>query len=142
MNLVGRGTLCQGIQALIVKRLQIYKRDVSSYICELVVPIVLVLAGVMMTIGTSGVPIAEPRPIVPQNYPGPQRILLNENLIASNPGNISPQDLFSSLPDQGSQFEVTYSNKTDGISDYYTDVFDQINVGEEMPYRFGSYSIY
>ena len=104
LNLVGKGTLCEGIGALIVKRLQIYKRDISGYICELIVPLVLVLAGVIITLTAARVTIADPRPIVPQNYPGPQRILLNENLIAATPGNISPQDLFASLPDSDSQF--------------------------------------
>lgn len=102
MNLVGKGTLCQGIGALMIKRLQIYKRDMSAYICELVVPLLLVIAGVVLTLTASGYTIANPRPIVPQNYPGPQRLLLNEALITDLPGNISPQDLFSSLPDSGS----------------------------------------
>jgi len=65
MNLVGKGTLCQGIGALIIKRLQIYKRDTSSYICELFVPLLLVTVGVILSLTVSGITIANPRAIVP-----------------------------------------------------------------------------
>ena len=82
-----------------IKRLQIYKRDMSAYICEILVPLFLVIAGVILSLTAAGYTIASPRPIIPQNYPGPQRLLLNEALITNFPGNISPQDLFSSLPD-------------------------------------------
>ena len=47
-NLVGSGTLWGSIKALLVKRFNIYKRDKCGLICELVVPIILVIFGLGM----------------------------------------------------------------------------------------------
>ena len=44
-NLVGNGSLCESIKALIVKRFNIYKRDKCGLVCEIIVPVILVLMG-------------------------------------------------------------------------------------------------
>jgi len=46
------------------------------------------------------------------------------------------------MPDSGSYFEVTYESDYSGYDEYYKAVDDQQFVGEEEPYRFGSYQIY
>ena len=45
------------------------------------------------------------------------------------------------MPESGSYFEVTYSS-AETYNEYYSAVDDQQFVGEEQPYRFGSYEIY
>ena len=44
-NLVGNGSLCESIGALLVKRFNIYKRDKCGLVCEVLVPIILVVLG-------------------------------------------------------------------------------------------------
>ena len=44
-NLVGNGSLGQSIQALITKRFNIYKRDKCGLVCEVLVPVILVVIG-------------------------------------------------------------------------------------------------
>ena len=44
-NLVGKGSICGSIGALLLKRFNIYKRDCTGLICELIVPIILVFIG-------------------------------------------------------------------------------------------------
>lgn len=47
-NLVGNGNLCESIKALIVKRFNIYKRDKCGLVCEIIVPVILVLLGLAL----------------------------------------------------------------------------------------------
>ena len=47
-NLVGKGTLWASITALLTKRFHLYKRDRCGLRCELIVPIVLVLLGLVL----------------------------------------------------------------------------------------------
>jgi hypothetical protein len=56
--------------------MHIYKRDKTGLICEIIVPIVLVILGLALTklnvLKDSGT-----IPLVPTVYPSPQRILMN-----------------------------------------------------------------
>ena len=47
-NLVGKGTLWESIKALLIKRFHIYKRDKCGLVCELLVPVILVLFGLSL----------------------------------------------------------------------------------------------
>ena len=76
-NLVGNGSLCESIKALIVKRFNIYKRDKCGLVCEIVVPIILVLLG----LGLLQIPWivdSDAFYLTTDAYPGPQRIVMNE----------------------------------------------------------------
>ena len=128
------------ISALLTKRMHIYKRDKSGLICEIIVPIILVTLGLCETKLTilKQSPI---QPLVPDVFPLKQRILLNEDLIASDPGTITPSQLYDNLPDATSSFEVTYSTVTDWNA-YAQEVFNQQFVGSERPTRYGSYLVY
>ena len=89
-NLVAKGSLSDNITAVLAKRMHIYKRDKSGLVCEIIVPIILVIFGLALTklnFLSDSVAI----PLVPTAYPSPQRILMNENLISDTPGNISPK---------------------------------------------------
>ena len=66
---------------------------------------------------------------------------MNEALLTRSPGNVSPNDLFEALPDSGSDFSVTYTGATT-FDKFYEKVFEQNEVGNSLPYRFGTYSIY
>lgn len=47
-NLVGSGTLMESIGALLRKRFNIYKRDKCGLVCEVLVPVILVLFGMSL----------------------------------------------------------------------------------------------
>ena len=78
------------ITAVITKRMHIYKRDKTGLICEIIVPVVLVIVGLCLTKLTF-LSNSPETPLVPSAYPLKQRILLNDNLIAKEPGNVTPQ---------------------------------------------------
>ena len=122
-NLVNQGSIMETISALFAKRAHIYKRHKSGLVCEIVVPIVLVILGLAETKLTilSNSPVM---PLVPSAFPLKQRILLNENLIASDPGTVTTHDLYANLPNVDSSFEATYSTVTDW-EQYAQEVFDQ-----------------
>ena len=60
-NLVGSGTLCSNIGALIIKRLHLYRRDVTGLICEVVLPIILVAVGLSFVYGVDTFSISDAR---------------------------------------------------------------------------------
>lgn len=70
-NLVGDGTLIGNIGALITKRFHLYKRDIIGLICEIIVPVILVIIGLIITLGMDYIKISDPRILDPSNYPGP-----------------------------------------------------------------------
>ena len=47
-NLVGAGSLWSSVKALLIKRFNIYKRDKCGLVCEIVVPIILVIFGLSL----------------------------------------------------------------------------------------------
>ena len=77
-NLVGNGSLGESIKALIIKRYNIYKRDRCGLICEVLVPVILVLLG----LGLLQIPWIVDSPafyLSTDAYPGPQRITMNND---------------------------------------------------------------
>lgn len=100
------------ITAVITKRMHIYKRDKTGLICEIIIPIILVIFGLLLTkinilSDSPGVPIE------PTAYPAKQRILLNDALLAPEPGSVTPKMLYDNLPDVDSMFELTQTGVTD-----------------------------
>ena len=132
--------MIDNIGANITKRFHLYKRDITGLICEVLVPIILVLLGLLIVLYGGMSRNVDPRTLSPSAYPGPQRLLLNEDLISSRPGNVSPKDLFDSL-NTGEDFTVQYTEES-GFLDYYKEVYEQQFEGEMLPYRFGTYGIY
>ena len=57
-NLVGSGTLCSNIGALIIKRLHLYRRDITGLICEVILPIILVAVGLSFVYGVDSFAIS------------------------------------------------------------------------------------
>ena len=105
-NLVGKGTLCVSIWALLVKRFNVYKRDKCGLICEVLVPVLLVFLGLaLLQIGWLS---NSPAYVLDTSaYPGPQRMLFNNENVKSSVNQWTPQDLAAGLPSPG-YFDVTY----------------------------------
>ena len=75
-NLVAQGSIMDNITAVMTKRAHIYKRDRRGLICEVIVPVILVLIGLGLT-KISFLKPSNSRPLVPSAYPLQQRILMN-----------------------------------------------------------------
>lgn len=122
-NLVGNGTLGQSVWALIIKRFNIYKRDKCGLVCEILVPVILVLLGLsLLQIGWL---TDSPAFVLNTSaFPGPQRGLMNKNIVSNstNP-QISPEDIVAKLPDSASYWDFTYEDST-YIS--YLDYYDEV----------------
>ena len=87
--------------------MNIYKRDKKGIICEIIVPVILVIFGLSVSKFTF-LKTSPTMPLVPTVFPLKQRLLLNEDLITTtNPGTITPLQLYNNLPDVDSAFELT-----------------------------------
>ena len=62
------------------KRIIIYKRDKSGIICELVMPILLMLGGLIL-LQMPYLSDSPPKPFDSNGYPGPQRLLFNRDVV-------------------------------------------------------------
>lgn len=76
-NLVGSGSIGESLKALLTKRFNIYKRDKCGLVCEVLVPVILVLFGMgLLQIGWLKDSAAFT--LDTSAYPGPQRLLFND----------------------------------------------------------------
>lgn len=119
-NLVGNGTLWESIRALLVKRFNIYKRDRCGLVCEVLVPIVLVLFGLSLL----QIPWLKDSPsyyLDTSAYPGPQRLLMNNVNVEELASQYTPQDLYTGLPGTG-YFDVTYDTDAAQYEQFYNAV--------------------
>ena len=83
-NLVGKGTLCGSVGALLAKRFHIYKRDKCGLVCELIVPVILVLMG----LGLLQIAWLKDSPafsLTTDAFPSKQRTLFNTNNVYQTP---------------------------------------------------------
>ena len=48
-NLVAQGSVMNNIKALLIKRMHIYKRDKIGLVCEIIVPVLLVILGLILS---------------------------------------------------------------------------------------------
>ena len=86
---MAQGSIMDNVTAVLTKRAHIYKRDRTGLVCEVVIPIILVLIGLSLT-KIDFLKASDAKPLVPSAFPLKQRILMNENLISENPGSITP----------------------------------------------------
>ena len=139
-NLVGSGSIGESLKALLTKRFNIYKRDKCGLVCEVLVPVILVLFGMgLLQIGWLKDSAAFT--LDTSAYPGPQRLLFNDANVMTGGNQLTPTQLADSLPDAGSYFDAKYVKQSEvsTYEDFYKSVTQQQFVGDEMPYRFGSY---
>jgi hypothetical protein len=67
---------------------------------------------------------------------------MNQNLvITSDTGDVSTSTLVNNLPGGTGSFTPTYQSENN-FANYYLEVYNQRNVGDSLPYRYGSYQIY
>ena len=103
--------------ALLIKRFNIYKRDKCGLVCELVVPVILVIFG----LGLLQISWLENPPafqLTTDAYPGPQRILVNrQNSYTGDPAitQYEPTALIEALPSYPDYWTVSY-NDDDNIT--------------------------
>jgi len=74
--LVGNSTVGDNISALLVKRLNIYKRDRAGLACEVIVPFFLVILGCALSkinLGQAENPVT----LLSDAYPSPSYVLFN-----------------------------------------------------------------
>lgn len=102
------------------KRFIIYKRDWCGLLCQIVIPITLVLFGLWITSGPSKLTQSPPRNLSTGWYPYKQRILMNQNPVSmANDGfDVLGSELFANMPNATEAFEVTYIDSTEYI-DFY-----------------------
>ena len=141
-NLI-RGSSCvRSCSASTAKRMIIYKRDWCGLLCQIVIPLILVLFGLWLTSGPSKLTQSPPRHLSTGWYPK-QRILMSEKPVNMvNDGfDVMGSELYANLPNSTSAFDVTYVD-IENYTDFYTAVYEARNDEPLYPYRYGSYQIY
>jgi len=88
-NLVGNGSLCESIKALLVKRFNIYKRDKCGLVCEVLVPVILVVLG-LSALQVAWLTDSPAFTLDTSAYPGPQRVLFNDAVISTATDQFTP----------------------------------------------------
>lgn len=140
VRLVGNSTLGANVYALLVKRLNIYKRDRTGLCCEIVVPFFLVLLGCLLSL-IDLTPTTTPIHLVASAYESPQQLLFNSAAVVDSSSTITPKTLATCLPSDSTEFAVTYSDSAT-FSSFYNDVNEARNIGVSPPYHYGSYQVY
>ena len=128
------------IWALLVKRFNIYKRDKCGLVCEILVPVILVLMGLSL-LQISWLHDSKTVTLNTDAFPKPQRILFNDAPISTAADQYTISDVYENLPEYGSYFKVSESSSTDYL-EFYSDITANADEGDEKPYRFGAYQIY
>ncbi len=88
--MIGQGSGCSQLGALIKKRLLIYSRDKCGLICEILIPITLVIIGLSL-LQVGWLTDSAAYDLNTSAYPGPQRVLFNENNVAPTKSQFTPQ---------------------------------------------------
>ena len=144
-NLI-RGSSCtRSCTASSAKRFTIYKRDWCGLLCQVVIPLVLVLFGLWLSSGPTKLSQSPPRHMSTGWYPSKQRILLNDKPynMTGDGGDIKGSDLIDLLPNATEDFwDVTLVKENLTYNDFFYKVYDFRNEGDVYPYRYGSYQIY
>ena len=125
------------------KRAIIYKRDWCGLLCQIVIPLVLVLFGLWMTSGPSKLTQSAPRPLSTGFYPYKQRILMNESPVnqTEEGTHMMSSELVALLPNSTEAFEVTYVGNIT-YEEFYNAVYEHRLDGDPYPYRYGSYQVF
>lgn len=125
------------------KRFIIYKRDWCGLLCQIVIPLTLVLFGLWLTSGPSKLTQSPPKPLSTGWYPYKQRILMSEQPwnMTGDGSDIMGSQFAAMLPNATEAFEVTLvPNIT--YNDFYDSVFAARKELPLYPYRYGSYQFY
>jgi len=125
------------------KRFIIYKRDWCGLLCQIVIPLTLVLFGLWLTSGPSKLVQSPPKELSTGWYPYKQRILMNEQPInmADDGFDLMGSDIVKMLPNGTEAFETTMMGNL-SYTDFYDKVFEARQDTPLYPYRYGSYQIY
>jgi len=143
-NLI-RGSSCvRSCTASSAKRFIIYKRDWCGLLCQIVIPLLLVLFGLWLQSAPSKLTQSPPRPLSTGFYPYKQRMLINENpiIMANDGADISGQELISKFPNSTEAFEVSEYTGNITYSEFYDAVYAARNDLPLYPYRYGSFNIF
>ena len=119
-----------------------YRRDWCGLICEVIVPIVMVVIGLQFANLPSKLVQSPSRFASTGLLPYPQRLLMNSMPINSTGNDVSSADLFAHLPNSTIAFEVEYWDDFTNFTEFYHKVYDIRNDKPLYPYRYGSYQVY
>jgi hypothetical protein len=124
-----------------------YKRDKTAIICEVIVPVFLVLIGcILNTINYTQKSYTIP--VTPDLYPSPQRIQLNLDNVVSTTDQYTPEQLYMNMPGtKGINGNWNANFTANGVGPfaslkYYEQTYDLSLEGNPEPVRYGSYQIY
>ena len=78
-NMIRDSSCSRSCKASTTKRALIYRRDWCGLLCQIVIPLVMVVFGLLMTTRASSLIQSPPRPLSTGFYPYKQRILMNEH---------------------------------------------------------------
>jgi len=141
-ELIKNSTFCGNIYAVLAKRGNIYKRDRGGLACEVIVPLIMVLAGCALT-KIAFLFQSDPQTLSVDQFPLPQRMLVNDvTVVNSGAGNVDPMILYNNLPNvTDGAFEFNKTSVTNNVT-YYDMVTEQQFAGDRQPYHYGSYLVY
>lgn len=143
-NLI-RGSSCvRSCTASSAKRIMIYKRDWCGLLCQVVIPITLVLFGLWLQSGPIKLHQSPPRSLSTGFYPYKQRMLMNSspvNMIGDG-FDVSGSELAAALPNATTAFDVKFIDSNMNYTEFYDAVYEYRNELPLFPYRYGSYQIY
>ena len=137
----GGGT-CTTLGATSTKRFIMYRRDWCGIICEVIVPIVMVIIGLQFASSASKLSQSPSRFASTGLLPNPQRLLMNSAPVNATGNDVSSADLFAHLPNSTSAFDVEYWDDFSNYTEFYDKVYDIRNQKPLYPYRYGSYQVY
>ena len=104
---------------MLVKRFNIYKRDKCGLVCEVLVPIILVVLG-LSALQVAWLTDSPAFTLDTSAFPSPQRVLFNNAVVDTTATDqFTPQELFEKMPDSGTYFEVTYDSASTTYDEYY-----------------------
>ena len=139
-------SFCSNLQAVLSKRVNLYKRNRRAFIIETFLPPLLILLGTLLSkIRTD---MRSPSKVLsPDFFPLKQKILLNRTPVDLANSDVDTELFAQYLPMANEAFEVTYDSKKryrgDSYEQFSWSVFDfgQTQCSEE-PYLYASYDIY
>ena len=143
-NLI-RGSSCvRSCTASGAKRIIIYRRDWCGLLCQIVIPITLVLFGLWLQAGPTNLTQSPPRPLSTGFYPYKQRVLMNSNPVnmTGDGFDVTGAELAAALPNATTAFDVKLIDETLNYTQFYDAVYESRNELPLFPYRYGSYQVY
>jgi ATP-binding cassette subfamily A (ABC1) protein 3 len=142
-HLIRGGGMCGTLGATTTKRFIMYRRDWCGIICEVIVPIVMVVIGLHFAGGASKLSQSPPRFQSTGALPNPQRLLLNSHPVnMTDNDDVMTEELFGYLPNATSAFTAEYWDDFETYLEFYDKVYDIRNDKPIYPYRYGAYQIY